>query len=219
MKKFLPLLFVALLASAVVSAQELRYGITGALNFSHYDFSAGGLSLDTDSRLGFKAGFRMEMDAPFIYDGFYFDMEALLSSKGAKYDTAIEGGTASYTARPYYLEVPIHIGYKYMFGSSEWGVFASFGPYLGVGLFGSDKLSVNSSTEPVDTADIDTSPDSFSSETLKRFDFGLGLRAGVQMFDHYRIYVGYDWGLINIAKMSQSKIHNRNFYVGAAYMF
>ena len=39
MKKFLPLLSVALLASAVASAQELRYGITGALNFSHYDFT------------------------------------------------------------------------------------------------------------------------------------------------------------------------------------
>ena len=219
MKKFLPLLSFALLCSAAVSAQELRYGITGALNFSYYDFSTEGLSLDTNSRLGFKAGFRMEMDAPFIYDGFYFDAEALLSSKGAKYDTTIDGQSISYTARPYYLEIPIHLGYRYMFGNSKWGVLASFGPYFGVGLFGTDKLNIPANAEFLGVADVDKSPNSFSSNTLKRFDFGVGARAGVQMFDHYRIYVGYDWGLINIAKDSQSKIHNRNFYVSAAYMF
>jgi hypothetical protein len=62
-------------------------------------------------------------------------------------------------------------------------------------------------------------PDTFSSDGLKRFDFGLGLRAGVSMFDHYRIYVGYDWGLVDIAQVSGDKIKNRNLYVGAAYMF
>lgn len=219
MKKFLPLFSFALLVSATVSAQEMRYGITGALNFNYYDFSSQGLSLDTDSRLGFKAGFRMEMDAPFIYDGFYFNAEVLLSSKGAKYDVAIDDTAVSYTARPYYLEIPIHIGYRYMFGDSDWGVFASFGPYFGMGLFGEDKLDVPAGSEVFDGAKVDSSPKSFSSETLKRFDFGIGARAGVQMFDHYRLYVGYDWGLINIAKPSNSKIHNRNFYVSAAYMF
>ena len=84
MKKFLPLFLVALMASASVSAQNLRYGITGAMNLSNYAIEIGGVEYSPDSRVGFNAGFRMEMEAPFNYDGFYFDAALLLSSKGAK---------------------------------------------------------------------------------------------------------------------------------------
>ena len=89
MKKFLPLFLVALVATATVSAQGLRYGITGAMNVANYAMEVEGISFNPDSRIGFRAGFRMEMDAPFIYDGFYFDAEALLSAKGAKFDSSL----------------------------------------------------------------------------------------------------------------------------------
>lgn len=210
MKKFLPLFLVALVATATVSAQGLRYGITGAMNVANYAMEVEGISFNPDSRIGFRAGFRMEMDAPFIYDGFYFDAEALLSAKGAKFDSSSGEDAASVISRPYYLEVPIHIGYRYMFGQGNVGIFGSFGPYFGVGLFGTNKVTV---------AGVESKPDAFSSDGLKRFDFGLGLRAGVAMFEHYRIYVGYDWGLIDVAKSGGNKINNRNFYVGASYMF
>ena len=210
MKKFLPLFLVALVATATVSAQGLRYGITGAMNVANYAMEVEGISFNPDSRIGFRAGFRMEMDAPFIYDGFYFDAEALLSAKGAKFDSSSGEDAASVISRPYYLEIPIHIGYRYMFGQGNVGIFGSFGPYFGVGLFGTNKVTV---------AGVESKPDAFSSDGLKRFDFGLGLRAGVAMFEHYRIYVGYDWGLIDVAKSGGSKINNRNFYVGASYMF
>lgn len=210
MKKFLPLSIVALLTITATSAQSLRYGITGAMNVANYAMEVEGISFNPDSRIGFRAGFRMEMDAPFIYEGFYFDAEALLSAKGAKFDSSSGEDATSVVSRPYYLEIPIHIGYRYMFGQGNVGIFGSFGPYFGVGLFGTNKVT---------TAGVETKPDAFSSDGLKRFDFGLGLRAGVTMFDHYRIYLGYDWGLIDVAKMSGNKINNRNFYVGASYMF
>lgn len=210
MKKFLPLFLVALVATATVSAQGLRYGITGAMNVANYAMEVEGISFNPDSRIGFRAGFRMEMDAPFIYDGFYFDAEALLSAKGAKFDSSSGEDAASVISRPYYFEIPIHIGYRYMFGQGNVGIFGSFGPYFGVGLFGTNKVTV---------AGVESKPDAFSSDGLKRFDFGLGLRAGVAMFEHYRIYVGYDWGLIDVAKSGGNKINNRNFYVGASYMF
>lgn len=210
MKKFLPLSIVALLTITATSAQSLRYGITGAMNVANYAMEVEGISFNPDSRIGFRAGFRMEMDAPFIYEGFYFDAEALLSAKGAKFDSSSGEDATSVVSRPYYLEIPIHIGYRYMFGQGNVGIFGSFGPYFGVGLFGTNKVTA---------AGVESKPDAFSSDGLKRFDFGLGLRAGVTMFDHYRIYLGYDWGLIDVAKMSGNKINNRNFYVGASYMF
>lgn len=210
MKKFLPFFLFTLLLSATASAQELRWGITGAMNLGDYSMKVDDISIDPSSRVGFRAGVRMEMDAPFIYDGFYFDGELTLSAKGAKLNTSSDDEVMKVISRPYYLEIPLHIGYRYMFGQGKVGVFGSFGPYFGVGIFGTDKVTVG---------DVTTKPDTFSSDGLKRFDFGLGLRAGVAMFDHYRIYVGYDWGLINVAKQSGNRVNNRNFYVGAAYMF
>ena len=153
----------------------------------------------------------MEIDAPFIYDGFYFDTGALISAKGAKMSTSVGDVNVDWTSRPYYLEIPMHIGYRYDLGSSgNVSLFGSFGPYVAVGMWGTDKVTM---------ADESTKPDSFASDGLKRFDFGLGLRGGVRLFDHYRIFVGYDWGLINIAQDDDSTMNNRNFYVGASYMF
>lgn len=210
MKKLLSFLSLALLFSASVSAQGVRYGITGAMNASNFAMEMNNLSFNPDSRIGFRAGFRVEMPAAFIYEGFYFDGELLLSAKGAKIDAMVDEQSASSTVRPYYLEIPIHIGYNYNFGGGNFGVFGSFGPYFAMGLFGTDKVTIGNTS---------SKPDSFSSDRLKRFDFGLGLRAGVSMFEHYRIFVGYDWGLINIAQDSDNKVNNRNFYVGASYMF
>ena len=210
MKKFLPLFSVALMVSAAVSAQSLRYGITGAMNVSNYAIEIGGVEYSPDSRIGFNAGFRMEMDAPFITDGVYFDSELVLSSRGTKIKAVVNEADVDLTSRPYYLEMPIHIGYSMPVGSN-FNVYASFGPYLALGIFGTERLS---------SGDISSKPDTFSNDNLKRFDFGLGIRAGVAMFDHYRIYLGYDWGLVNIAQDSTNdKINNRNFYVGMAYMF
>ncbi len=209
MRKILPLFSLFLLIAAGSSAQGLRYGITGAMNVSNYAVEAGGISYDPESRLGFKAGFRMELDAPFITDGFYFDMEALLSSQGAKIEQVVEGTYMSNTVRPYYLEIPIHIGYRYDLGDNL-GVFASFGPYFGIGLFGTNKVFDGENT---------TKPDAFGDSGVKRFDFGLGLQGGVQLFSHYRIFLGYDWGLLDIAQEFGGTVNNRNFYFGMSYMF
>ena len=210
MKKFLSLSLVAMLWGGVALAQEFRWGVTGAMNVSRYAVESAGVSLTNDSRIGFKAGLRVEMDAPFITDGVYFDSELVLSSRGTKIKAVVNEADVDLTSRPYYLEMPIHIGYSMPVGSN-FNVYASFGPYLALGIFGTERLS---------SGDIYSKPDTFSNDNLKRFDFGLGVRAGVAMFDHYRIYLGYDWGLVNIAQDSTNdKINNRNFYVGMAYMF
>ena len=211
MKKFLPLFLFIVTVSVTASAQEMRYGVVGAINFDSYSMESADFSIDSDSRVGFRVGFRAEMDASFIYRGFYFDGEAVLSSKGAEFSGVNGDMLANVTSRPYYLEIPIHIGYKYLFGDDDFGVFGSFGPYFGIGLFGKDKYFTGNETTKID---------SFSNNNLKRFDFGLGLRGGICMFDHYRLYLGYDWGLVNISQIGNGvKAYNRNFYIGASYMF
>lgn len=210
MKKFFPIFAFTIFVAATTSAQSIRYGITGAMNVSSYAVEIDGISYNPESRIGFNVGFKMELDAPFIYQGFYFDMEALLSSCGATIESIDQENYVSNTLRPYYLEIPIHIGYRYDVGKNL-GVFASFGPYFSVGLFGTNKLLYGTQS---------SKPDTFGSNGVKRCDFGLGLRSGVELFNHYRLFLGYDWGLIDIAKnYGGGTVNNRNFYIGACYMF
>lgn len=209
MKKILPLLAIALLATATVSAQGPRYGVTGALNVPSFSMSSGGVSIDTDSRLAFNAGFKMDLALP-IMEGFYMDADVLLSAKGSKYTSLVEGESVNNTVRPYYLEIPLHFGYRYEIGEGNMKIFGSFGPYFAIGLFG--KAESDDGMESFES-------DVFGSDGMKRFDFGLGLRGGVELFDHYQVFLGYDWGLVDASNVTGIKIHNRNFYIGAAYLF
>ena len=48
MKKNLSLTLIAILSVAIVSAQEFRMGITGAMNVSRYAVESAGISVTTD---------------------------------------------------------------------------------------------------------------------------------------------------------------------------
>ena len=57
-----------------------------------------------------------------------------------------------------------------------------------------------------------------------RFDMGLGINAGVEVLKHYRLSVGYDWGLLGIFKDgdyvdADTKTNNLCFHLRLAYMF
>ena len=45
----------------------------------------------------------------------------------------------------------------------------------------------------------------FGSNAMKRFDFGLGLKAGVEFFQKYQVSIGYDWGLLDNIEDSGNK--------------
>lgn len=105
MKKVL--LFFVLVAMSVVSvnAQDnLKWGVMAGMNVSKYTITG------FDSRIGFHAGVKAELGLSQEASGAYMDFAALLTLKGAKIDG---GSIASIKFNPYYLEVPVHVGYKY----------------------------------------------------------------------------------------------------------
>ena len=126
MKKVL--LLFALVAISVVSinAQDnLKWGVMAGMNVSKYTITG------FDSRIGFHAGLSQDANG----SGAYMDFAALLTLKGAKIDG---GSVASLTFNPYYLEVPVRVGYKYAV-NDDFALFGSVGPYVAVGLFGKMK--------------------------------------------------------------------------------
>lgn len=209
MKKVL--LFFALVAISVVSinAQDnLKWGVMAGMNVSKYTITG------FDNRIGFHAGVKAELGLSQEASGAYMDFAALLSLKGAKIDG---GSIASIKFNPCYLEMPVHIGYKYAV-NDDFALFGSVGPYIAVGLFGKAKAKVDGSI--ADLGELGTNSASeniFGDDAFKRFDFGLGLKAGVEFSKKYQVAISYDFGLVEVAKDLGMK--NRNLMISLGYMF
>ena len=186
-----------------IHAQEgLKWGAMAGMNSS--DFSTDGFS----SKVGFHVGIKAEKELSQIAQGVYLDMAALLSLKGAQ----VNGDDASLKFNPYYLEIPIHMGYKYAVNDNI-AVFGNFGPYFAVGLFG----KVKATGYLIDESNIHDSAKVFGDDAMKRFDFGLGLKAGVEFCQKYQFSIGYDWGLIDNIENGGNK--NRNLMLSLGYFF
>ena len=209
MKKILVLFVLTAIAMVSVDAQDnLKWGVMAGMNVSKYTFTG------FDNRVGFHAGVKAELGLSQEASGAYMDFAALLTLKGAKIDG---GSIATVKFNPYYLEIPVHVGYKYAV-NEDFALFGSVGPYLAVGLFGKAKLKVDG-----DIADIaelggnSMSEDIFGDDGLKRFDFGLGLKAGVEFSKKYQVAISYDFGLVEVIKEVGMK--NRNLMISLGYMF
>ena len=224
MKKIL--LFIAVMAMGLgsINAQDnLKWGVVAGMNVSK--LSTAGLG----NKIGYHVGARAELGLSQVANGLYLDAAALISAKGAKTDAGDLGGI---NVNATYLEIPIHVGYKYAV-SDNFNVFGSFGPYVGIGLFGKtkvDELDYDSSHELVNTSyKYNTFGDGY-----KRFDMGLGFNVGVEIQQKYRISLGYDFGFLktNDSNFEEgdedfeemeidlaSGAKNRNLTISVAYMF
>lgn len=223
MKKILLLIAVMAASFLTANAQEnLKWGVAAGMNVSK--MSATGL----DTKIGYHVGVRAELGLPQVANGLYLDAAALLSSKGAKTDM---GDLGSQKINANYLEIPIHIGYKYAV-NDNFSVFGSFGPYFGYGLFGTTKVEELDYDDDYELIKTSSKYDTFGNDGLKRFDCGLGFNIGVEIKKTYRVSLGYDFGLTETYKSKfdagdenyekldlGSGAKNRNLTISVAYMF
>lgn len=107
----------------------------------------------------------------------------------------------------YYLHLPVHVGYHWSLGR-VCALYADAGPYFSLGLFGKNKTMdyITNTKTKTDTFDA-----------IRRFDWGLGARVGVELMGHYRIGIGYDYGLQKLSKYNSER--NNNFTISVGYVF
>lgn len=208
MKKIL-LLLLATLYFGGLRAQEVRLGVFTGMNISNPS--------ELDSKLGFNIGVKGELQ---FQNNMYLELGLSLSSKGWKskgYYDAITLETSTWKGTPYYLEIPLHLGYKTSVGENI-KLLGSVGPYVGLGMFGKSAYSVDSKNKVVTTT---TSDNLFKDKLQERFDWGVGVSLGVEIHNHYQLSLGYNLGLKNIYKKEkgQSDSKNRVLNVSFAYLF
>lgn len=200
MKKLLSFLVIAIIGINSVKAQTLSGEVVAGLNIA--DVS------ELDSRIGFHVGVVGSYGFSNEFNGAYANAGALISLKGGQLDY---GSILKANLDAYYLEIPIHIGYKHSL-SENFAIFGEFGPYIGIGLFGKSKIESEGESISVDTFSEDGG--------VKRFDMGLGFKLGVEINKLIPISVGYDFGLANINNDNNGgSIKNSNLTISIGYKF
>ena len=200
------LALVAIVMALNVSAQDLRWGAVGAVNFSWMRAKAAGVAISSDSYIGFQAGAKAEMDlADYLTDGFFADGALVYNLKGGSY-------SGSHTNLGY-LQIPLNLGYRTPL-SNDVSFIAGLGPYFGLGVLGKDVVKEGGTKLKTDVF----------GESMQRFDFGLNYKLGVEMWDQWQFYLGFEHSLLNLAKTdadlgSGVKYRLVNFYIGTSYMF
>ncbi|MBR6759826.1 MAG: porin family protein [Alistipes sp.] len=203
MKKFLAVICTLFVISSA-SAQEYRWGPTAAFNLS---WLRGAKSANSsDCYLGFHAGIKAERDfADLITDGFYLDGKLVYTLKGASWVGSHHNLG--------YLEVPINLGYRVPVSQTV-SLMGGLGPYFSLGVLGKQVTDVDGGKFKSDVF----------GKMFQRFDFGLNYNLGVELWNQWQFFVGFEHSLLDIVKSHPSedlKIKYRplNLYFGTAFMF
>lgn len=209
MKQLLSILTLGLVTSISAQAQTLRGGVEAGFD----------LSTPKSETENAKAGFHVGATLEYKFNdtankGWYGATGIFLSNKGATSDDYYVPNnkvSASWKSTNYWLTIPVHIGYK--IPVSKAALLLEAGPYIGVGLFGNNKVEYAGKSTTV-------SHNVFKDNLYDRFDWGLGVKAGVQFCKHYQVSLGYDFGLQNLSTNKDLVDYkNRTFTASVSYIF
>ncbi len=195
------LVIIALLLVVNVNAQEkpATFGVKAGMNLSTI---TGDETDDVKAKIGFNVGVTLDYT---LTSDLYLLTGLELSTKGCKEDVGLSKDA---TSNLMYLQLPIHLGYKLAVTDATKMVFHA-GPYLAYGIGGKTKISESG---------VEVSVNSFGSNRLKRFDFGVGLGVGAE-FGKIGVGLGYDFGLVNIVDVDNVSNKNANAYLTVGYKF
>ena len=205
----------SLLACISLGAMAVNFGVTAGLNATSIKYD------DAKTRVGFNVGFKLNEN---IGTNGFIEESLLLSKKGYTLDNkataeifnsrlTIDGNDTDVDL--YYLDLPVYAGYNFAI-TSNFSIAPKGGIYLSCGLFGDDGNDNN----PFSECDVEVLGKKYDYN-LKRFDMGLGLGVNFNLFHHFQISSGYNWGLYDFSSEddSNSDFKTRHFYANFAYFF
>lgn len=165
MKRILTTVLAVLLLAGLSASAQVKWGVTAGLNFNTSKFS----EVDVKAKTGWSVGGTCLLDLPL---GFSVQPSLIYHQKGANLTNEISQTMG-------YLELPVSV---------QWGPdllifrpFVDVTPYLGYAL--SNKFSAS-------VAGLDVARSSWKNK--ERFEYGLGLGAGVNVWK-LQFIARYNW--------------------------
>ena len=182
MKRLFMLVGAALFLCGITASAQPKWGVTAGLNFNTSKFT----DVDVKARTGWSAGATCLVDLPL---GFSLQPSLVYHQKGANITDNISQNVG-------YLELPV---------SLQWGpdllIFRPFldvTPYIGYALSSDTKVSLSGLNFDWD-----------SWEGKKRFEYGVGIGAGVNVW-RLQLIARYHWNfgsLYNVKGWDDIKDH------------
>jgi len=196
MKTFLKTTFIviALLIGISVSAQEnaARFGVKAGMNYSGSYGDDNSPKSQVRLNVGITLDFRL---SPTVYllTGLDYSVKG---GKGDAYEVTDNDGKKymlTQSDKPAYLQLPLHVGYR--FDVTDFRIMPHAGFYMAYGIGGKAEYKY----DPLDGGSGKTDKIDFFGVGIGKFDYGFGI--GVS--GEYRKFVldlGHDWGLRKFAK-------------------
>lgn len=213
MKKILTTVIACTLAATAAFAQvNIGAGYTGITHHpSEGDNSwNNGFYLQVGYNLPLGLGFEFAPALQYNY-----------STRSEDATIGIGNASASVTNRfnEHYLNLPLMFNYGYEICPGA-RIFVFAGPTVSFGLYGDCKVTADASVGNIAA--------STEKETIKlwgedsdygRWDVKIGGGLGIDIAKHYRIQVGYDYGLVNRFNKDGFKLHHHGLTAGFSYLF
>jgi hypothetical protein len=196
MKKLL-LASAAIIQVVSLTAQNIKFGVTGGITIANQKFKSSGLSLTGDSKVGFTGGVLVDLG---LGETFIFQPGLNFTQKGSKFSSG--GETVEQTLN--YIELPLNFLYKAEAGSGSF--FGGIGPVLGYGISGKYKASGQS-------ADIHFGNDELEDD-YKAFEFAGNIIAGYEFSNGFFASANYNLGFSNLLINPDSGDSGKNKYFG-----
>jgi hypothetical protein len=220
--RLISLLMIFLLSASFAMAQsKISFAVAGGINFQNLngkDYS--GDKLNNDMLLGYHVGVNVQVP---IAPEFYFQPGLLFSTKGAKNSATILGTEYTNTTRISYLEMPLNFVYKGALGNGF--VLVGFGPYVGFGMGGKEKIEGGSVTIENDIKFKNTVESGDDGTYYKAFDAGANIFAGYEMANGVFLQLDTQFGMLNInpeykaLSDDKSSVKNTGFGLSLGYRF
>lgn len=221
MKNLMKLLIVGIAFIMATESYAQTFGVKAGLNLSNM------LAKDDDDTYSddykMNPGFNIGATAEFpITEMFSFETGLLLSTKGFKIseEETFMGETWKFEGEMnlFYLDIPLTAKASFNLGGAK--IYGVFGPYIGMGISGKNKVEFTAMGETeTDEKDIKWGSDE-DEDDLKRFDFGLTMSAGIEI-SSIQFGLSYGLGLANISPYTDggTKFSNRVLGISIGYKF
>jgi len=208
-KKWIVLLAFFLLA--VFSAQAQGFGLRGGFDFQNIngkDIDGDNLELGLSPR--FNAGVVFEIA---VAPDFFFQPGLLFSTKGAKSKEFL-GPNTSIDFNLGYIELPLSLLYKPVLGNGRF--LLGFGPYLGYGVSGKVKRTLNN-VSVEDDVDWTKEYSGIALNKFKPFDFGANLFFGYELAGGLSFQINTQLGLAEINAENTSLSNDKSSWKNTSY--
>ena len=220
MLKKLFLLFIASLSVIEINAQA-RWGVEAGVNLSFP-------SNTNETKTGWNVGLIGEYN---MNKGLFAETALKLTSKPfcstnswklTKMPVSDwqEATGYGWTGTPYYLNIPLRMGYKIDLKAASLSLAA--GPYIGFGLFGTAYHHYQylkkgeKEYRHIETPEED---DIFGRDLMTNVEAGVSLRLGAEVAKHYRLSAEYNLQLNKMLKNQPITEHNQTLSINIGYMF